>query len=73
MENQVNSVESLIQKAPDDAKKMYMERVWSMTKDQLFHEVMRVQGESARMLIKAQEEIMRLHNLLYPENDDNVH
>jgi hypothetical protein len=73
MENQVNSVESLIQKAPDDAKKMYMERVWGMSKDQLFHEVMRVQGESARMLIKAQEEIMRLHNLLYPENDDSVH
>jgi len=69
----VNSVESLIQKAPDDAKKMYMERVWGMSKDQLFHEVMRVQGESARMLIKAQEEIMRLHNLLYPENDDSVH
>lgn len=73
MENQVNSVESLIQKAPDDAKKMYMERVWGMSKDQLFHEVMRVQGESARMLIRAQEEIMRLHNLLYPENDDSVH
>lgn len=69
----MNSVESLIQKAPDDAKKMYMERVWGMSKDQLFHEVMRVQGESARMLIKAQEEIMRLHNLLYPENDDSVH
>ena len=50
-----------------------MERVWGMSKDQLFHEVMRVQGESARMLIKAQEEIMRLHNLLYPENDDSVH
>ena len=69
----MNSVESLIQKAPDDAKKMYMERVWGMSKDQLFHEVMRVQGESARMLIKAQEEIMRLQNLLYPENDDSVH
>lgn len=34
----------------DDQKREYMERVWGMTKDQIFHELMRVHAESAKLI-----------------------
>ena len=67
------SVEELIEKASDDAKKQYMTRVWSMTKDQIFHELMRVQGEASKLLMQAQAEIERLRNLTDPEDGDAIH
>ena len=74
MENQVNSVESYIEVAADDAKKAYMQRIWAMTKDQIFHELMRVHGESSRLLTMAQQEILRLQELVDPEDDgDAIH
>jgi hypothetical protein len=77
MENRVNgsvSVDELIEKASDDAKKQYMSRIWAMTKDQLFHEVMRVQGEAAKLLTSAQVEIDRLNHLLGNHEDgDAIH
>ena len=72
MENGI-SILDLIEKAGDDAKKSYMTRIWQMTKEQLFHEVMRVQGESAKLLLQAQSEIDRLNRLLDPDDGDIRH
>jgi hypothetical protein len=72
MENGI-SVLDLIERAGDDAKKSYMTRIWQMTKEQLFHEVMRVQGESAKLLLQAQAEIDRLNRLLDPDDGDIRH
>ena len=73
MTTELNNVDSMIAKAPDDAKKAYMERIWKMTKDQIFHELMRVHGESSKLLTQAQSEINRLNILLNPEDGDSVH
>ena len=67
------TVDELIEKASDDAKKAYMTRIWAMSKDQLFHEVMRVQGEAAKLLMSAQAEIDRLNHLLDEEDGDAIH
>jgi hypothetical protein len=67
------SVDELIEKASDDAKKQYMTRIWAMTKDQLFHEVMRVQAEAAKLLMSAQAEIDRLNDLLHEDDGDAIH
>lgn len=67
------TVDELIEKASDDAKKAYMTRIWAMTKDQLFHEVMRVQGDAAKLLMQAQAEIDRLNQLLNEEDGDAIH
>jgi hypothetical protein len=77
MENGMNgsmTVEQYIEKASDDAKKMYMQRIWNMDKDQIFHELMRVHGESSKLLLKAEAEIKYLKNLLDgPEDGDARH
>lgn len=75
MENGIKqmSVDDLIERASDDAKKSYMARIWAMTKDQLFHEVMRVQTESAKLIMQAQTEIERLRALVDPEDGDTRH
>ena len=73
MENEINGVEKLIEVAADDAKKAYMQRVWAMNKDQIFHELMRVHGESSRLLTVAQNEINRLRELLDFEDGDAIH
>ena len=67
------SVDELIEKASDDAKKQYMARVWAMSKDQIFHELMRVQGEASKLLMQAQAEIERLRSLTDSEDGDAVH
>lgn len=68
------TVEQYIEKANDEAKKMYMERIWRMDKDQIFHELMRVHGESSKLLIQAQSEIEYLKSLLDgPEDGDARH
>ena len=48
--------------AAQDAKMMYMERVYKMTHAELFHELMRVHTESARMMMELQAEIERLNS-----------
>lgn len=73
MNGVAQTVEELIEKASDDAKKQYMSRIWAMSKDQLFHEVMRVQGEAAKLLMSAQAEIDRLNQLLNEEDGDAIH
>lgn len=78
MENRMNnvptSVDEYIEKANDQAKKMYMERIWRMEKDAIFHELMRVHGESSKLLMAAQAEIKYLKSLLDgPEDADARH
>ena len=73
MENGINGVEKLIEVAADDAKKAYMQHVWAMSKDQIFHELMRVHGESSRLLTLAQNDINRLRELLEFDDGDAIH
>ena len=73
MNGVAQSVEDLIERASDDAKKQYMSRIWQMTKEQLFHEVMRVQGEAARLLMSAESEIARLKALTEEQDGDAIH
>jgi hypothetical protein len=77
MENGMNgrvTVDEYIQKASDDAKKMYMQRIWQMEKDAIFHELMRVHGESSKLLMQAEAEIKYLKSLLDgPEDGDARH
>lgn len=55
---QVNGFDASI--AERDAKMVYMERVYKMTHGELFHELMRVHTESARMIMELQAELDRL-------------
>ena len=72
--NNVMSVAQYIEKADDQAKKMYMERIWRMEKDAIFHELMRVHGESSKLLLKAEKEIAYLRSLLDgPDDGDARH
>jgi hypothetical protein len=73
MENGITTIEELIERASDDAKKSYMARVWNMTKDQIFHELMRVHGESSKLLSQAQAELDRLRKLVEPDDGDAIH
>jgi len=77
MENGIKdavSVQQYIEKAGDIQKKQYMQRMWELTKDQLFHELMRVHGESAKLLMQAEAEIAYLKSLLdSPEDGDARH
>jgi len=77
MENGIKdavSVSDYIEKAGDIAKKQYMQRIWEMTKENIFHELMRVHGESAKLLMAAEQEIAYLRSLLDgPEDGDAKH
>jgi hypothetical protein len=50
--------------AADDMKKVYMERVYAMSHAELFHELMRVHTESARLMLMAQEELEKVRSQL---------
>jgi len=65
------TVEQYIEKASDDAKKMYMERIWRMDKEQVFHELMRVHAESSRLLMAAQQELEHLRSITAEKDDDD--
>jgi len=72
--NNVVSVQQYIEKADDQAKKMYMQRIWNMDKENIFHELMRVHAESSRLLMQAENEIAYLKSLLDgPEDGDARH
>ena len=53
-------ISTLEQLAADDAKKRYMEHCFGMSHAQLFNELMRVHGESARMITDLQARIDEL-------------
>ena len=72
--NGVISVAQYIEKANDEAKKMYMQRIWAMEKDAIFHELMRVHAKSSELLLQAESEIAYLKSLLDgPEDGDSKH
>ena len=76
MENPVKhavSVQQYIEKAGDIAKKQYMTKIWAMTKEDIFHELMRVHAKSSELLMMAEAEILHLKKLLEPEDGDAVH
>ena len=74
MNNEMSSVDDYIEKADDQAKKMYMQRIWQMEKDAIFNELMRVHGESSKLLLRAEAEIKYLKSLLDgPEDGDARH
>ena len=51
---------AVLTQAPDDMKRDYMARVYKMTHGELFHELMRVHGESAKMIADLQARIEEL-------------
>ena len=61
MTDQMNSMMPI---AAEDVKKAYMERVYAMSHAELFHELMRVHTESARLLQNAHAENERLKDTL---------
>jgi hypothetical protein len=66
-------LEEQIKAVTDDAKRAYMQRIWTMNKEQIFHELMRVHGESARLLNQANAELLRLRELLETGDGDAIH
>jgi len=74
MENRVDPILDSLGTAPDDLKKAYIERVWNMTKGELFNELMRVQTESAKIISASHNEIVRLQGVLRGlESGDGLH
>ena len=77
MENGIKdavSVQQYIEKAGDLAKKQYMQQMWELNKEKLFHELMRVNAKSSELLMAAEEEIKYLKSLLDgPEDGDARH
>jgi len=57
-------VEDILATVDDDVKKEYMTRIWNMTKAEIFHELMRVHGESAKIINEAYDNIATLQNLI---------
>ena len=51
---------AVLTQAPEDMKMDYMARVYKMTHGELFHELMRVHGESAKMIADLQARIEEL-------------
>jgi hypothetical protein len=73
MHNGYLDLEEQIKAVTDDAKRAYMQRIWTMDKEQIFHELMRVHGESARLLNQANQELLRLRELLETGDGDAIH
>jgi hypothetical protein len=67
------TVDQYIEKASDDAKKMYMQRIWAMDKEQVFHELMRVHAESSKLLMQAQSELDSLRALVGEDDSQERH
>jgi len=67
------TVDQYIEKASDDAKKMYMQRIWAMDKEQIFHELMRVHAESSKLLMQAQAELDHLRQLVGDVDEPRHH
>lgn len=70
MANGITSLAEQIQAVSDNTKRKYMQSIWAMDKEQIFHELMRVHAESAKLMSAAQMELDRLQSLL-DEMDDN--
>jgi len=65
MESQLNGAShKMMPIAAEDVKKAYMQRVYAMTHAELFHELMRVHTESAKLLQDVSAERDRLQALV---------
>jgi len=64
MANGMTSLAEQIQSVSDDTKRKYMQNIWSMDKEQIFHELMRVHAESAKLMSAAQIELDRLQAII---------
>ena len=69
MENGMTSLAEQIQSVSDDTKRKYMQNIWSMDKEQIFHELMRVHAESAKLMSAAQMELDRLQAIINEIDD----
>jgi len=58
------AINYLMPLAMEDVKKAYMEKVYTMSHAELFHELMRVHTESAKLLRDANDETARLKDAL---------
>jgi len=63
------SLAEQIQSVSDDTKRKYMQNIWSMDKEQIFHELMRVHAESAKLMSAAQIELDRLQAIINDLDD----
>jgi hypothetical protein len=63
------SLAEQIQSVSDDTKRKYMQNIWSMDKEQIFHELMRVHAESAKLMSAAQIELDRLQAIINELDD----
>jgi hypothetical protein len=58
------TIQTMMPLAMEDVKKAYMEKVYTMSHAELFHELMRVHTESAKLLRDANDETARLKDAL---------
>lgn len=58
------TIQTMMPLAMEDVKKAYMEKVYTMSHAELFHELMRVHTESAKLLRDATDEAARLKDAL---------
>ena len=64
MTEKLNGQDKMMPLAMEDVKKAYMERVYTMSHAELFHELMRVHHESSKLLQAAEEEINKVRDAL---------
>jgi hypothetical protein len=69
MENGMTSLAEQIQSVSDDTKRKYMQNIWSRDKEQIYHELMRVHAESAKLMSAAQMELDRLQAIINELDD----
>jgi hypothetical protein len=62
-------IDKLVQSAEDEQKRKYLDRVWAMSKIDMFKELMRVHGESTKMMLQAQAEIDNLKAVIAQYNE----
>lgn len=62
-------IDQLVQSADEDFKRAYLDRVWAMNKMDMFKELMRVHGESTKMMNQAQAEIDNLKAVIAQYNE----
>lgn len=65
----MTSLAEQIQSVSDDTKRKYMQSIWAMDKEQIFHELMRVHAESAKLMSAAQMELDRLQAIINEIDD----
>ena len=62
-------IDQLVESADEAFKRQYLDRVWAMSKMDMFKELMRVHGESTRMMVQAQAEIDNLKAVIAQYNE----